>query len=73
LAAGFPEAGFSEAGFPEEEWILHCVCSPTPSRWHWRELKMYAVPSRVHHRGYGAANEIVPVAKMLRRSRQKDF
>lgn len=42
-----------------EEWALYCVCGARPSRWHWTDLKKYAVSGRAHNRGYGAPDEIV--------------
>lgn len=46
-----------------EEWILYCSCSqpPSSSRCSWSELKLYAVCSQAHDRGYGRPEEIVPV------------
>ena len=56
------------AGGFQEEWALHCICGATPSRWHWSELKMYAVSSGARRRGYGVSKEIVNVANLLRGS-----
>jgi hypothetical protein len=52
-----------------EEWILYCSCCqpPTSSRCSWSELKMYAVCSQAHDRGYGRPEEIVPVDSRARR------
>jgi hypothetical protein len=46
-----------------EEWQLYCSCGrpAVPSRWSSIELKMYAVSSQAHNRGYGPPEEIVPV------------
>jgi|SRR5215472_12380797 len=56
---------------PSEEWTLYCSCGrpPVSSRWSWSELKVYAVSSPAHDRGYGRPEEIVPVD---RRSRPSD-
>lgn len=50
------------AGF-FEELVLYCSCgSPQiSSRWRWNELKMYAVSSQAHNRGFGRPEEIVEV------------
>jgi hypothetical protein len=46
-----------------EEWMLYCSCDrpPISSRWSWSDLKMYAVSSPAHDRGYGRPEEIVSV------------
>jgi len=53
-----------------EEWTLYCSCAKPPisSRWSWTELKIYAVSNQAHDRGYGPAEEIVPVGRRLHRS-----
>jgi hypothetical protein len=47
-----------------EEFALYCSCGrpPTLSRWNPAELKQYKVLTMAHHRGFGASDEIVPVA-----------
>src|SRR5207244_11161123 len=56
-----------------EEWTLYCSCDrpPSSSRWSWSELKMYAVSSPAHNRGYGRPEEIVPVDRRSRRSEER--
>jgi hypothetical protein len=46
-----------------EEYILYCSCRkpPVPSRWRLDELKKYTVSKAAHRRGYGTAEEIVPL------------
>jgi hypothetical protein len=53
------------AGGLSEEWTLCCACGtpPTSSRWSWSELKLYAVSNLAHDRGYGPAEEVMPVNK----------
>ena len=53
-----------------EEWILYCSCCQPPSsnRCSWGELKMYAVCSQAHDRGYGRPEEIVPINRRSRSS-----
>jgi hypothetical protein len=53
-----------------EEWTLYCMCAKPPSlsRWSWSELRMYAVSSQAHNRGYGRPEEIVPVDRSSRLS-----
>src|SRR5690242_15561601 len=46
-----------------EEYILYCTCR-TPlvsSRWNESELKRCVVSKAAHDRGYGTAQEVVPV------------
>ena len=51
-----------------EEWTLYCACGRPhiSSRWSWSDLKLYAVSSQAHDRGYGPPEEIVPVDKKSR-------
>jgi len=53
-----------------EEWTLYCACRkpPSSSRWSWSDLKMYAVSSQAHDRGYGRPEEIVPLDRRSRPS-----
>jgi len=53
-----------------EEWTLYCSCHkpPSSSRWSSSELKIYAVSSQAHERGYGRPEEIVPLNRRSRLS-----
>jgi hypothetical protein len=53
-----------------EEWTLYCSCGqpPSSSRWSWSELKIYAVSTQAHDRGYGRPEEIVPLDRRSRPS-----
>ena len=46
-----------------DEYILYCACGTpfTASRWHWREFKACTVFTSAYERGYGTADEIVPM------------
>ncbi|MGA7629916.1 MAG: hypothetical protein WCB11_04070, partial [Terriglobales bacterium] len=46
-----------------EGWTLYCSCAspPASSRWCGSELKMYAVSTHAHGRGFGPPEEIVRV------------
>jgi hypothetical protein len=46
-----------------DEWTLYCACGrpPNSSRWSWSELKLYAVSTQAHDRGYGPPEEVVAV------------
>lgn len=46
-----------------DEWTLYCSCRNPhiPSRWNWTELKWYAIPPQAYKRGFGPAEEIVPM------------
>jgi hypothetical protein len=54
-----PAEGFAE------EWTLYCACGrpPISSRWSCSDLKLYAVSTQAHVRGYGPPEEVVPVDK----------
>jgi hypothetical protein len=57
-----PAEGFAD------EWMLYCACGrpPISSRWSCSHLKLYAVSTQAHVRGYGPPEEIVPVDKKSR-------
>jgi len=46
-----------------EEWTLYCSCGrpSVSSRWSYNELSSYFVSKQAHDRGYGSADEIVPL------------
>jgi hypothetical protein len=43
-----------------EDYQLFCSCSAQPlsSRWHWSELKTYAISRGAYQRGYGPPEEV---------------
>ncbi len=53
-----------------DAWMLYCACGTPPisSRWSCSELRMYAVSSQAHLRGYGPPDEIVSVGGKVRYS-----